>query len=67
MDKQEAAFKGWLNAVLVPAAAAGSDGDGVHTSVQPQALAARRLVSRLRGLLWQLYSQDQDLIRCGSL
>jgi hypothetical protein len=66
MDKQEAAFKGWLNTVLAPSAEAeaeaGANGGG--DAGQPAALASRRLVARLRGLLWQLYSQDQQLIRC---
>lgn len=56
MDKQETAFQAWLNAVLVPAPADSEGGSG--------GLASRRLVARLRGLLWQLYSQDQELIRC---
>lgn len=56
MDKQEAAFKAWLNAVLHPAAA-DADPQRAH------GLASRRLVARLRGLLLQLYSQDQELIR----
>ena len=64
MDKQEAAFKGWLNAVLVPAAAEGGESDE-GAAAQLHALASRRLVARLRGLLWQLYSQDAELIRLG--
>jgi hypothetical protein len=66
MDRQEAAFQGWLNAVLVPAAPEGteecsSDGKGTHS--RQRALASRRFEARLRGLLWQLYSQDAELIR----
>ena len=56
MDKQESAFKAWLNAVLQPVAVEGGEGEG--------GLAGRRLAARLRGLLWQLYSQDDELIRC---
>ena len=65
MDKQEAAFKAWLNAALVPVAAdSGSSSSGSEGPLTaPGGLASRRLVARLRGLLWQLYSQDQELIR----
>ncbi|KAL4423889.1 hypothetical protein ABPG75_001190 [Micractinium tetrahymenae] len=56
MDKQEAAFKAWLNAVLQPAA---TDGEAERSH---GGLASRRLVARLRGLLWQIYSQDQELV-----
>lgn len=59
MDKQEAAFKAWLNAVLQPAATA------EEAERSQGGLASRRLVARMRGLLWQLYSQDQELVRCG--
>lgn len=57
MDKQESAFKAWLNAVLQP----GTMSRDVECS--HGALASRRLVARLRGLLWQIYSQDQELVR----
>ena len=59
MDRQEAAFQAWLNTSLLPAADGSGDGDGGGEG----GLASRRLAARLRGLLWQLYSQDQDLIR----
>lgn len=58
MDKQEVAFKSWLNAVLQPTSTSG-ESERLHGG-----LALRRLVARLRGLLWQLYSQDQALVRC---
>lgn len=60
MDKQEAAFKAWLNAVLVPAPA-DADAGGEGGGAAHRGLASRRLTARLRGLLWQLYSQDQEL------
>ena len=62
MDRQEAAFQAWLNASLLPAADGSSDGDG-GSEGGLGGMASRRLAARLRGLLWQLYSQDQDLIR----
>ena len=63
IDKQEAAFKAWLNAVLMaaPVDSEAGEGGGAATPA-PRGLASRRLVARLRGLLWQLYSQDQELI-----
>jgi abnormal spindle-like microcephaly-associated protein len=63
MDKQEAAFKAWLNAALVPAGADGGSSSSSEGPPAPGGLASRRLVARLRGLLWQLYSQDQEMIR----
>ena len=57
MDRQEAALRGWLNEVLAPAAPGGGEGGG-------GGLASRRLVARLRGMLWQLYARDTELIRC---
>ena len=55
MEKQEAAFAAWLNYVLVPAKSA----EGEAAS---QALAARRLAAKARGLLWNLYSADKEVI-----
>lgn len=48
----------WVNATLLPVAADPSD-------VGHTALASRRLAARVRGLLWRIYSQDSELIRCG--
>lgn len=55
MEKQEAAFAAWLNSVLVPASSA-------EEGAASQALAARRLTAKVRGLLWHLYSADSDVI-----
>lgn len=55
MDKQEAAFAAWLNSMLVPASSA-------EEGAASQALAARRLTAKVRGLLWHLYSADKDII-----
>ena len=55
MEKQEAAFSAWLNSILVPAK---TDEEGPDS----QALAARRVAARVRGLLWHLYSADKEVI-----
>lgn len=55
MEKQEAAFAAWLNSLLVPASSA-------EEGAASQALAARRLTAKVRGLLWHLYSADKDII-----
>ena len=55
VEKQEAAFAAWLNSVLVPASSA-------EEGAASQALAARRLAAKVRGLLWHLYSADSDVI-----
>ena len=55
MEKQEAAFSAWLNSVLVPAKAS-------EEGLASQALAARCLAAKVRGLLWHLYSADTDVI-----
>ena len=55
IEKQEAAFSAWLNGVLVPAKAS-------EEGPASQALAARRLAAKVRGLLWHLYSADADVI-----
>lgn len=55
VEKQEAAFTAWLNSVLVPASSA-------EEGAASQALAARRLAAKVRGLLWHLYSADSDVI-----
>ncbi|KAA6419435.1 MAG: abnormal spindle-like microcephaly-associated protein [Trebouxia sp. A1-2] len=55
IEKQEGAFLAWLNSVLVPAKATEEGPAG-------QALAARRLAAKVRGLLWHLYSADTDVI-----
>ena len=55
IEKQEAAFSAWLNSVLVPAKA-------TEEGPASQALAARRLAAKIRGLLWHLYSADTDVI-----
>ena len=55
LEKQEAAFAAWLNCILVPAKAADEE-------MASQALAARRLAAKVRGLLWKLYSTDQGVI-----
>ena len=55
MEKQEAAFAAWLNCLLVPA----KSGEEGPTG---QALAARRLAAKVRGLLWHLYSADKQVI-----
>ncbi|KAK9814207.1 hypothetical protein WJX72_002306 [[Myrmecia] bisecta] len=52
MDKQERAFTAWLNSVLVPG----------RNDEAADALAARRLAARMRGVLWRLYSQDAEII-----
>ena len=54
MQKQEAAIQVWLNSVLAPVKAG--------ELALEQALAARRLTSRVRGLLWRLYSGDAGLV-----
>ena len=51
MDSQERAFTVWLNMVL-----GGQDGTGGDS------LADARTTARVRGVLWQLYSQDQAVI-----
>lgn len=53
MDKQELAFKAWLNTILLPAAAEQA-GSGQH------ALASRRLAARVRGQLWCIYQRDEQ-------
>ncbi len=55
IEKQEAGFSAWLNGVLVPAKAA-------EEGLGSQALAARRLAAKVRGLLWHLYSADHEVI-----
>ena len=60
MDKQERAFKEWLNTTLLPVAADPAD-------VAHAALSSRRLAARVRGLLWRIYSRDSELIRWGLL
>ncbi len=55
IEKQEAAFSAWLNCVLVPAKT-------TEEGLASQALAARRLAAKVRGLLWHLYSADTDVI-----
>lgn len=55
MEKQEAAFSAWLNSILVPAK---TDEEGAAS----QALAACRLAAKVRGLLWHLYSADNEVI-----
>lgn len=64
MDKQEAAFRAWLNTVLAPAPADVDGSSEGNSTASHRGLASRRLTARLRGLLWQLYSQDQELVRC---
>ena len=64
MDKQEAAFRAWLNTVLAPAPADVDGSSEGSSTAGHRGLASRRLTARLRGLLWQLYSQDQELVRC---
>ena len=64
MDKQEAAFKAWLTAVLVPPPVDADGSSEGGAAAGHCGLASRRLTARLRGLLWQLYSQDQELVRC---
>ncbi len=63
MDKQEAAFQAWLNTVLAPAPVDVDGGSEGGDAGGHRGLASRRLTARLRGLLWQLYSQDQELVR----
>ena len=55
MEKQERALQAWLNSRLIGAPITG-DGLGLP------ALAARRMAAQVEGLLWQLYSQDQQLV-----
>lgn len=55
MEKQERAFTAWLNEVLVPAEPCGEDPSA-------GALAAKRLAAQMRGLLWRIYSADEELI-----
>jgi hypothetical protein len=52
-DKQETAFKAWLNMILLPATADHSDGGRA-------ALASRRLTAKMRGLLWRIYQRDEQ-------
>ena len=54
MDKQETAFKAWLNTILLPATS-DQDGDGGQA-----ALASRRLTAKMRGLLWRIYQRDEQ-------
>ncbi|CAL8472299.1 g11841 [Coccomyxa elongata] len=56
LEKQEKAFRVWLNAALAPPPPGdpeGGDGGG---------LAATRLEARVRGALWHLYCGDPDVI-----
>ena len=55
MEKQERALQAWLNSRLNVAPLTG---DGLELP----ALAARRMAAQVEGLLWQLYSQDQQLV-----
>ena len=55
MEKQERAFQAWLNSRLSVAPSTGS-------GLESPALAARRMAAQVEGLLWQLYSQDQQLV-----
>ncbi|GAB4814747.1 hypothetical protein N2152v2_001793 [Parachlorella kessleri] len=54
MDKQETAFKAWLNTILLPATS-DQQGDGGQA-----ALASRRLTAKMRGLLWRIYQRDEQ-------
>lgn len=55
MEKQERALQAWLNSRL---SVAPKTGNGLELP----ALAARRMAAQVEGLLWQLYSQDQQLV-----
>ena len=55
MEKQERALQAWLNRRLIVAPVTD---DGLKSP----ALAARRMAAQVEGLLWQLYSQDQQLV-----
>ena len=59
MDKQEAAFKAWLNTILLPEPAAGGSGSS-GGGRQGGALASRRLAAKVRGLLWRIYQRDEQ-------
>ena len=52
-QREEAALQAWLNSLLAPVK------DGVVA--QQAALAGRRIMARMRGLLWHLYSRDAEL------
>lgn len=49
MDRQEATFTAWVNAVLAPSTA------------EPSNAAMARLAARTRGWLWSMYQADAGL------
>lgn len=53
LEKQEKAFRIWLNALLAPQTPAPEDEGG---------LAAKRLFARVRGQIWHMYCSDPGVI-----
>jgi hypothetical protein len=60
MQKQEKAFTGWMNTLLLPYTP-----DFLKTKMEDEhaeALSSRRLTAQVRGILWKQYTRNESLI-----